>query len=212
MVSRENLQWMEGLGLDESLYVPAAGFVLAGGRSSRMGQDKALLTLGGEPLVKRAIQKLRKICAEVAIAGGTEDLARFGRVIPDKTCGCGPLGGIVSALEQSSSEWNLFLPVDAPYVPISALKALLAMAGGFPGVGVMARVRGLMQPLCAVYSRNALEALERELVAGRWKVTLAIESAGPVKVMDFEDPSWFANLNTPEEFAEAERHTDALDT
>jgi molybdopterin-guanine dinucleotide biosynthesis protein A len=212
MVSRENLQWMEGLGLDESLYVPAAGFVLAGGRSSRMGQDKALLTLGGEPLVKRAIQKLRKICAEVAIAGGTEDLARFGRVIPDKTCGCGPLGGIVSALEQSSSEWNLFLPVDAPYVPISALKALLAMAGAFPGVGVMARVRGLMHPLCAVYSRNALEALERELVAGRWKVTLAIESAGPVKVMDFEDPSWFANLNTPEEFAEAERHTDALDT
>jgi molybdopterin-guanine dinucleotide biosynthesis protein A len=212
MVSRENLQWREGSGADESVFVPAAGFVLAGGRSSRMGKEKALLTLGGEPLVKRAIQKLSAICTEVAIAGGTEELARFGRVIPDKNCGCGPLGGIVSALEQSSSEWNLFLPVDAPYVPISALKALLAMAGGFPGVGVMARVRGLMQPLCAVYSRNALEALERELVAGRWKVTLAIESAGPVKVMDFEDPSWFANLNTPEEFAEAERHTDALDT
>jgi molybdopterin-guanine dinucleotide biosynthesis protein A len=212
MVSRENLQSREGSGADESVFVPAAGFVLAGGRSSRMGKDKALLTLGGEPLVKRAVQKLSVVCTEVAIAGGTEELARFGRVIPDKNCGCGPLGGIVSALEQSSSEWNLFLPVDAPYVPIWVLKALLAKAGGFSGVCVMTRVQGLMQPLCAVYSRNAFEALKRELVAGRWKVTLAIESAGPVKVMDFEDASWFANLNTPEEFAEAERHVNGLDT
>jgi molybdopterin-guanine dinucleotide biosynthesis protein A len=76
----------------------------------------------------------------------------------------------------------------------------------------MARVEGLMQPLCAVYSRRALGVLQEELAAGRWKVTSAIEAAGPVKVMDFEDARWFANLNTPEEFAEAERHVDALDT
>jgi len=190
----------------------AAGFVLAGGRSSRMGQDKALLRLGGEPLVQRAVRKLSEICAEVAIAGGTEDLARFGRVIPDKSPGCGPLGGIVSALEQSSFEWNLFLSVDAPFVPASALKALLVMAAGFQGVGVVARVQGRMQPLCAVYSRRALGVLQQELAGGRWKVLSAIEGAGSVKVVDFEDANWFANLNTPEEFAEAERHVDALDT
>jgi molybdenum cofactor guanylyltransferase len=192
--------------------VHAAGFVLAGGRSSRMGQEKALLMLGGEPLVKRGIRKLNEICAEVAIAGGTEELMRFGRVIPDKSPGCGPLGGIVSALEQSSFEWNLFLPVDAPFLPVSALKALLAMAGGSANVCVMARVEGLMQPLCAVYSRRALGALQEELAAGRWKVTSAIEAAGPVEFMDFENARWFANLNTPEEFAEAEQHLDALDT
>jgi molybdopterin-guanine dinucleotide biosynthesis protein A len=177
-----------------------------------MGRDKALLMLGGEPLVKRGIRKLSAICAEVAIAGGSEDLTRFGRVIPDRSGGCGPLGGIVSALEQSSFEWNLFLPVDAPYVPISVLKALLFMAGGFAGVCVMARVEGLVQPLCAVYSKKALGVLERELAAGRWKVALAIESAGPVRVIDFEDASWFANLNTPEEFAEAEKRLGAPDT
>jgi molybdopterin-guanine dinucleotide biosynthesis protein A len=191
--------------------VHAAGFVLAGGRSSRMGQEKALLMLGGEPLVERGVRKLKETCVEVAIAGGTEDLARFGRVIPDKNPGCGPLGGIVSALEQSLFEWNLFLPVDAPFVPVSALKALLVMAGGSSSVCVVARAEGLMQPLCAVYSRRALEVLQEELAAGRWKVTSAIEAAGPVKVMDFDDARWFANLNTPEEFAEAERHVDALD-
>jgi molybdenum cofactor guanylyltransferase len=190
----------------------AAGFVLAGGRSSRMGQDKALLVLGGEPLVRRAVRMLGTICTEVAVAGGTDDLTRFGRVIPDKNPGCGPLGGIVSALEQSSFEWNLFLPVDAPFVPASALEAMLARTRGFEGVCVMPRVDGVLQPLCAVYSRRAVEALQRELSNGRWKVTLAIEAAGQVEIVDFEDERWFANLNTPEEFAEAEKNVSALDT
>jgi molybdenum cofactor guanylyltransferase len=176
-----------------------------------MGQDKALLTLGGEPLVKRAIRNLNEVCAEVAIAGGIEDLTQFGRVIPDRFPGCGPLGGIVSALEQSSFERNLFLPVDAPFVPVSTLKALLFMAAESFSMCVMARVQGQAQPLCAVYSRESLEVLQQELSAGRWKVTLAIEAAGPVKFMDFDEASWFANLNTPEEFAQAEQSLDVLD-
>jgi molybdenum cofactor guanylyltransferase len=177
-----------------------------------MGRDKALLTLGGKPLVEKGLLKLGQVCIEVAIAGGTEELARFGRVIPDKSAGCGPLGGIVSALEESSFEWNLFLPVDAPFVPVSALKELLAGADGFDGVCVMARTGGQMQPLCAVYSKKSLAVLQEEFAAGRWKVTKAIEAAGEVRFVDFEDAGWFANLNTPEEFAEAEKHLGALDT
>ena len=184
--------------------VSAAGFLLAGGRSSRMGRDKALLTLGGEPLVKIGLEKLKAVCDVVGISG-TAELARFGQVVPDNRPGCGPLGGIVSALEQSLFEWNLFLPVDAPFVPVACLKSLLSMAAGFPGVCVMARVEGRAEPLCAVYSRNALGVLERELSEGRWKVAEAIEAAGHVKFLDFKDSEWFANLNTPEEFAEAER-------
>ena len=212
MDSGIEFHWRKGVPQKEGEFVPAGGFVLAGGRSTRMGQDKALLTLGGEPLVKRAVRKLSKVCAEVAIAGGAENLTQFGRVIPDESAGCGPLGGIVAALEQSSFEWNLFLAVDAPFVPVSVLKALLFMAARSPSVCVMARSQGVMQPLCAVYSRQALAVLRQELVAGRWKVTRAIEAAGPVKVVDFDERSWFANLDTPEEFAEAELHLDELDT
>jgi molybdopterin-guanine dinucleotide biosynthesis protein A len=211
MDSGINFDRRSGVAPDESVSVRAAGFVLAGGQSTRMGQDKALLMLGGEPLVKRALSKLKEVCAEVAVAGGSEALQRFGHVIADKNPGCGPLGGIVAALEQSSFEWNLFLPVDAPFVPVSALKALLSAAAGFEGVCAMARTDGVMQPLCAVYSRKALEVLRQELEAGRWKVTRAIEAAGAVKVMDFDAGSWFVNLNTPEEFAEAEKRFDGLD-
>jgi molybdopterin-guanine dinucleotide biosynthesis protein A len=177
-----------------------------------MGRDKALLTLGGEPLVKIGLEKLRVVCPEVAIAGGPEDLGRFGPVVPDRRLNCGPLGGIVSALERSLFEWNLFLPVDTPFVPVACLRSLLFTAAGFPSVCVMARAGGEPQPLCAVYSRKALGVLRRELDAGRWKITQAIEAAGVVKMVEFENAGWFANLNTPEEFAEAERHLKALDT
>jgi molybdenum cofactor guanylyltransferase len=185
--------------------VPAAGFLLAGGRSSRMGRNKALLTLGAEPLVKIGLEKLEAVCEVVAIAGGSEELAGFGRIVPDKWAGCGPLGGIVSALEQSLFEWNLFLPVDAPFVPVSCLEALLLGASGDPCVCVMAGTGGVKQPLCAAYSRKALSVLQRELAEGRWKVTEAIAAAGLVRVADFGDVDWFANLNTPGEFAAAER-------
>jgi molybdenum cofactor guanylyltransferase len=195
----------------ESVVIPAAGFVLAGGRSSRMGQNKSLLMLGGEPLVARAIRKLSQVCAEVAIAGGTKELLPFGRLIPDENPGCGPLGGIVAALEQSSFEWNLFLAVDAPFVPVSVLKSLLNVAAGSGDVCAMVRSQDLLQPLCAAYSRRALDVLKKELAAGRWKVMRAIEAAGPVQFLDIEDSSWFINLNTPEDFAEAELHIDVPD-
>jgi molybdenum cofactor guanylyltransferase len=185
--------------------VSAAGFLLAGGRSSRMGRDKALLTLGGEPLVKIGLEKLQAVCEVVSIAGGSEELAGFGRVVPDRWVGCGPLGGIVSALEQSLFEWNLFLPVDVPFVPVFCLEALLLGASGYPCVCAMAGVGGVKQPLCAVYSRKALSVLQRELAEGRWKVTEAIAAAGLVQVLDFENVDWFTNLNTPEEFAAVER-------
>ena len=176
-----------------------------------MGQNKALLLLNGEPLVQRGLRTLREVCADVAIAGATQDLSDFGSVIADTSAGCGPLGGIVSAMEQSTSEWNLFLAVDMPFVPVMALNRLLEVAGGFPYICVMARVAGQSQPLCAVYSRVALPTLRAQLGTGRYKVTEAVAAAGICKSVDFEEESWFSNLNTPEEFAEARSRAERMD-
>jgi molybdopterin-guanine dinucleotide biosynthesis protein A len=143
MDSDLNFDGRKGGEPDDSVFVHAAGFLLAGGRSSRMGRDKALLTLGGEPLIKIGLEKLRVVCSEVAIAGGTEDLARFGRMVPDGRLDCGPLGGIVSALEQSLFEWNLFLPVDTPFVPVTCLKSLLSMCHGNGRWGTSTVMRGV---------------------------------------------------------------------
>jgi molybdopterin-guanine dinucleotide biosynthesis protein A len=180
--------------------------VLAGGRSSRMGRDKALLKLGGKTLVERAGGKLKAVCERVGIAGGDE-LAEFGRVVPDERPGCGPLGGIVAALESSEFEWNIFLPVDVPLVPVEFVQRLGERCLASDTVAVMARVDGRAEPLCAGYHRRALGGLRVALEQGDFKVMRAIEGAGEIEFMDIVEPGMqFLNLNTPEEFAAAEQY------
>jgi molybdenum cofactor guanylyltransferase len=195
----------KGSPLDEAAFVAAHGFLLAGGRSSRMGRDKALLELGGRTMVEIALEKLGSVCREVSLVGNNPELARFDvTVVPDAIAGCGPLGGIVAGLEASTSEWSLFLAVDVPFVPVEVLKMLLVAAEADGAMCVMAEAYGQRQPLVALYAKAALPTLRTALEAGRWKVTSAIQAAGPVRYLQFEQDDWFRNLNTPEEFAEAE--------
>src|SRR3984885_5429439 len=96
----------------------AEGFVLAGGRSTRMGQDKALLQLAGRSLVDVALDKLRVIGVNAPrIAAARSDLSSHAPVVPDLHPGCGPLSGIEAALEATTCPLNLFLPVDMPLLP-----------------------------------------------------------------------------------------------
>lgn len=185
--------------------VAASGFLLAGGRSSRMGRDKALLQLGGRRLIEIGLEKLRVVCRDVRLVGGQPELARFGvPVVPDAIPGCGPLGGIVAGLQASASEWNLFLAVDAPFVPVEVLTRLLAAPEDDGALCVLAEVSGWPQPLAGIYAKAALPAMRSELEASRYKVLAAIQAAGPVRLLRFEQEEWFRNLNTPQEFADAE--------
>ncbi len=108
---------MDPLGLD------VGGYVLAGGRSSRMGRDKALLELGGKPLALHAVTKLQRVCSDVHILSGNMELAAYAPLVQDLHPGCGPIGGIEAALAHSYDEWNLFLPVDMPFFPSAFLSA-----------------------------------------------------------------------------------------
>ena len=183
--------------------IPAAGYLLAGGQSSRMGKDKALLEFDGLTLVERGLITLRRICHPVAILGNTPELIRYGRVIPDAVAGCGPLGGIVAALKDSHFQWNVILAVDVPFLPAEALGRLLAAAQTTKAVALIPSVDGFPQPLCAVYSSSALPKLWEALHTGQWKVMAAVRAAGTVDLVPFEEADWFRNLNTPEEFASA---------
>jgi molybdopterin-guanine dinucleotide biosynthesis protein A len=170
-----------------------------------MGRDKALLMLEGRTLVERALGKLESVCSSTAIAGGGSDLAGFGRMVTDGVPGCGPLGGIVAALESSEFDWSIFLPVDVPLVSVELVRGLAERCVGSEAVAVLVRVHGRVEPLCGGYSRRALPGLREALGAGRLKVTAGVEGAGVVEYFDVEDGDQFANLNTPEEFTEAER-------
>src|SRR5271168_5189457 len=107
--------------MQPSLPFSAAGFVLAGGRSSRMGTDKALALAGGIPLVQIAVSALAATGVPVRIAGSRSQLGAFAEEIPDTFADVGPLGGVHAALSASQAEWNLILPVDLPLMPASLL-------------------------------------------------------------------------------------------
>src|SRR5215475_7604470 len=94
-----------------------------------MGKDKALERYGGRPLIEHAVGLLRAAGLDPHIVGVRPDLVEYAPVIEDLHPGCGPLGGIEAALVSSSSEWNVFLPVDLPFLPVVFLSYLIKRSG-----------------------------------------------------------------------------------
>jgi len=217
-----------------------SGYVLAGGKSSRMGRDKALLELAGKPLVLRAVEKLRQVCAEVFILGKREELTAYAPVVPDLHEGCGPLSGIEAGLAHSANAWNLFMAVDMPFLPVFFLQAWIRSVLEKERARVaMFTVGERPQPaLCLVHRDVApfvtgamergefklfqvlMEATEGLAVlqrANQSEVFLNFPSSHAEAIFDNGDEGWtptgieektmhlwFANLNTPEDFAAAE--------
>lgn len=194
------------------------GFVLAGGRSTRMGTDKALLLYAGKPLIAHAVELLRSAGVAPYIIGVRPDLAAYAPVIEDLHPGCGPLGGIEAALASSSSEWNVFLPVDLPLLPPVFLRYLIERVGATGAAAIIPTLAGRPEPLCAVYRRDLLTRVLAAIESGNYKVMNGVISAAPSSETDifsveavaatrddwpFEPPPrrWFQNLNTPQDLA-----------
>jgi molybdopterin-guanine dinucleotide biosynthesis protein A len=178
------------------------GFVLAGGASTRMGRDKALLSHGETTLLEHVASQVAA-AAGGAVIIGPPDRYRGLRypVVADRTPGLGPLGGIQTALRISGAPWNLVVACDMPELKAEFLSELLAAAvtcGGDCLVPVPPS--GRMEPLCAVYGRECLPRIEEALRRGVRAVHAAI--AGPPTVLwPVADERPFRNLNAPEDLA-----------
>jgi molybdopterin-guanine dinucleotide biosynthesis protein A len=231
--------------------LPISGYVLAGGRSSRMGSDKALLQLAGKPLIEHAVTKLRRVCAEVGILSSNPALAAYAPLVRDIHPNCGPIGGIEAALAHSSHDWNLILPVDVPFLPNAILQIWVAstIAPSETNRVAMFTVDGRPQPAVCLLHKEILPSIAAAVALGEFKLLPVLESAAEVLGLQQDQPlnrflrycpisgafelfassgehprpivagthpaadyPWFANLNTPEDLAIAEAHTDALDT
>ncbi len=211
----------------------ATGFVLAGGRSTRMGQDKVLLRwmengLDGRKegsLLELALGKLRAVCSEVRICSNRLELGEYASVIPDMIAPesemtnnsvetIGPMGGIVAAMETTTTEWNLFLAVDLPLLPVEFLAEMLGRAQRAGSIAAVPYLAGRPQPLCAVLHRSLLPGLWQAVAEGKYKVMLALEAAAGMVAaqkagvlrceVDASKAAWFLNLNTPEDVALAQ--------
>ena len=198
------------------------GFVIAGGKSSRMGADKAFLDFGGQTLLDRALAVMGTVCERVAIVG---DPARFAKyessqseslkyqsVVADIFSGCGPLAGIHAALVHSPAELNLMLAVDMPFVSKELLGFIFTAAADEDNHAIITvpRTSHGFQPLCAVYRRDFSTIAEQALRAGKYKIDAAFSGVS-VRVIEeaelaaagFTEHSFF-NVNTPQDRLAAE--------
>ena len=176
--------------------------MLAGGKSSRMGRDKALLPFHGGALVSHVAATVAAAAGSVALIGDPQKYGHLGyTVLPDHSPGAGPAGGIETALSQTAADWNLVLACDMPAIPVEFLRGLLDAAELLNADALLpAGPSGRLEPLCAVYHRRCLQTLHCALEAGVRKVTDAMAGLGVAR-FPVDNAACFENLNTPEEWA-----------
>jgi molybdenum cofactor guanylyltransferase len=189
--------------------------VLAGGKSTRLGHDKVLETVGNTSLLEQVISRIDPLSKEIIIVTAkertfTQLVSRPKvKVVSDIFPGQGSLGGIYTGLVKSDSFYNLVVAADMPFVNTSLLGYMIGICEGFDFV--LPRVNGLFEPMHAVYSKNCIAPIESMLNKGK-KVIIELFNYVKVKYVgadevDKFDPQHlsFFNINTKEELELAKR-------
>lgn len=177
------------------------GWILAGGASRRMGRDKALLERDGEPLLLRLARLIETVAPPVTVVAPPDRYRHLGLpVIPDLHPGCGPLGGIETALSSTGAQWNLILACDMPGLSAAYLQSLIqALPAAEACDALVSRAGGESEPLCAIYHRRLLPQVTAARAAGHLRVRDLLDSV-QVQFLDVPQPGLTASVNTPEEW------------
>jgi molybdopterin-guanine dinucleotide biosynthesis protein A len=201
---------------------PLSVIILAGGRSSRMGQDKASLLLDGRPLIWHVAQRLLPLAGELIISSNEpERFAALGadlpipvQVVPDQYAGAGPLAGLQAGLSVATRELALLVAVDMPLLSRSLLAYMQAIAGGHAAVVPRLALRPgegeEYEPLHALYRRSCLPAITAHLAQNHRRVVSFFPDVDVRDVTRAEierfDPGLFSffNVNTPQDWEQAQ--------
>lgn len=188
------------------------GVILAGGQSKRMGANKAFVRLNGKPLISYALNALEKITPNILLSAGSESIHYKNLpVVEDIYPGCGPAGGIFSALSFSETNLNLVLSCDMPFVSSGLLKFLVDEAVGNPADVILpVDEKGQWQTLCAVYSKSIMPQLEKAVIQKKLMLKKIISKTNYrlISIEKFRQlylPNTFYNINTPNELCESEK-------
>jgi molybdopterin-guanine dinucleotide biosynthesis protein A len=190
----------------------AGAFILCGGRSSRMGDDKALLEVDGETMLARTAGLFAQIGIDAGVVGEPIVHKIGGRATrPDLMPGRGPLGGIVTALSIATKPWNILVACDMPYLTVAWFEYLEERALGSDGWVVVPEGALGLEPLCAAYRVDCLETFHGRVKEGKLKVGSAIEAVRHEKIAPEEwkrfdlEGLLFKNMNAPGDYEEAVR-------
>lgn len=180
-----------------------SALILAGGKSKRMGTDKALLEIQGVPMVMHIARQLLQFADEVIVnANEIERYAFTGlQLVSDEQPGMGPLAGILSGLRKASHEKVFVTACDIPEISVSYVRALYDRSH-HADIVMPQNDDNTVEPLFALYSRGLVQVIERVLARGLRKVTDVCDEPGvrTVYVSMQAADGWYKNLNTPEDF------------
>jgi len=184
------------------------GIIMAGGKSSRMGADKGLMTFHGKRLIEYAIDLLQPFCSEIIISTNQSGYEEFGfRTVADVYLDCGPVGGLHAALGETHFDHNLVISCDVPFVESELIEFLLSKTGDFEAV-VPLHERGI-EPLVAVYRKEMASFFEIQLIEKNYKMQRIIRSCKlnfvEVDQLLAKYPRLFYNVNRPEELEQLKR-------
>jgi len=188
---------------------PISSILLAGGKSSRLGTDKARIKLNARfAMVQSAAEKLLAVSDEVIVV---TDGRRYGHLkvkwVTDVYPGAGPLGGLYSGLLAAKSTHALVVACDMPFLNLALLRYMISLPRDYDVL--IPKLGHKLEPLHAIYSRNCLQPIERLLKAGRFKIIDFFDQVIVHYLTEEEieryDPDHrsFFNINTPAQLREA---------
>ncbi|HAH55334.1 MAG TPA: molybdenum cofactor guanylyltransferase [Flavobacterium sp.] len=181
-------------------------YILAGGKSSRMGTDKGLLLFEGKPMIQYVIEQMQPIFDKLAIVSNNPEYEKFGlELIPDLIKDIGPAGGIYTALHHSEAKLNFMLSCDMPFITKEAIEFLVKNAG--ENQIVLLENQGKLEPLFGLYAKDC-EAVWLQLIQQNTIKLQDMVSYFKLKIIPIENneifaASFFKNINTKEDFNNA---------
>jgi molybdopterin-guanine dinucleotide biosynthesis protein A len=185
-------------------------FILAGGKSSRMGRDKGLIEINGRPMIAYLIETLHNLALKPLIISNNPAYQQFGLpVLPDIIKDQGPLGGLYTAMHHSQAASVMLLSCDMPFIGEEALKKLMEAIQ--PGRIVATQMSGRLNPMPAIYPSRLEEQVKSLILAQKLKMSQWLSEQNPVVVALGKKPDWteasdsdelgdqFININTPDD-------------
>ena len=186
-----------------------SGIVLAGGMSRRLGRNKAIEPVGGEPLITRVIDRLSKVTDDTVVVANDLERASLlampesAHVVLDIYPGKGSLGGIFTGLSSADAEWGLVVACDMPFLNAKLFAHILSVRNGYDAV--LPVLEGRPEPTHAAYSKSCLPHMRRRLEADDLKIAHFFDDVRvkfieeqEIDLLDPEHLSFF-NVNTQED-------------
>lgn len=181
-----------------------SGILLAGGKSTRMGSEKAFLNFRGKSLFKYPLGILEKFCSEIIVSTNSKAFQSIVpyRLVGDEIEGKGPLGGLYTCLKQISNYSALVLGCDMPFISEEYIRILIRNSKGH-SVCMGANSQGTPEALAAIYNRSLIPFIDQKIQSGVYRMNSLLEHKGSLlldpKLFSFDLDRNFLNINSPDD-------------